>query len=50
MYVGMNDKTCIDCIYGRYMPKFHLVECGIYDDVMCEGDVCAFWSDNDDKD
>lgn len=46
MYVRMNDKTCIDCVYGHYLPEFQLVECGVFDDLMSDADVCDFWSDS----
>lgn len=36
-------KRCDNCQHGNVIKDFSLVECAIYDDLMCIGDVCPLW-------
>ena len=37
-------KKCGNCRRGSRLNFLYLVECSLYDDLMCEGDCCPLWS------
>ena len=36
-------KRCDNCINGKSIKDFDLVECFIYDDLMFKADSCPLW-------
>lgn len=37
------DHRCDNCKHGSVIEEFNLVECAIYEDLMCIGDTCPLW-------
>lgn len=40
-------KNCLNCLYGRKTIVPKSIDCVIYEDLVCEGDYCDFWRNED---